>query len=91
MVVMILERVPASLRGELSRWMLEPRTGVFVGRVSGMVRERLWERVCGKSRTGACIMVHSDNTEQGFSLRVWGDPKRKVEDFEGLFLVRVQG
>ena len=31
MVVMILERVPPSLRGELTRWMLELRAGVFVG------------------------------------------------------------
>jgi CRISPR-associated protein Cas2 len=90
MVVMILERVPVSLRGELSRRLLEPKAGVFVGRVSGMVREKLWEKVCRGSRTGACIMIHSDNTEQGFSLKVWGEPKRKVMDFEGLFLIRIE-
>jgi len=47
MVVMILECVPESLRGELSRWLLEPKAGVFVGTVTATVRERLWERVCG--------------------------------------------
>ncbi|MBA3516457.1 MAG: type I-E CRISPR-associated endoribonuclease Cas2, partial [Rhizobiales bacterium] len=31
MVVMMLERVSPSLRGELTRWLIEPKTGVFVG------------------------------------------------------------
>jgi CRISPR-associated protein Cas2 len=30
---MILEKVPTSLRGELTRWMLEPKSGVFVGNI----------------------------------------------------------
>ncbi len=41
MVVIILEKVPAGLRGELTRWLLELKAGVFVGKVSAMVRERL--------------------------------------------------
>ena len=41
-MIMIPERVPQSLRGELTRWLLELKAGVFVGRVSAMVRERLW-------------------------------------------------
>ena len=44
MVVLVLERVPASLRGELSRWMLEARAGVFIGDVTAMVRDKLWEK-----------------------------------------------
>ena len=31
MIIMILENVPTGLRGELSRWLVEPKTGVFVG------------------------------------------------------------
>ena len=31
MVVIILEKVSASLRGELSRWLIEPKPGVFIG------------------------------------------------------------
>ena len=38
MVVMILERVPVLLRGELTRWLLEVRAGVFVGTMSAGVR-----------------------------------------------------
>jgi CRISPR-associated protein Cas2 len=89
MVVVILEKVPRSLRGELTRWMLEPKTGVFIGSVSGMVREHLWEKLCKNSREGACIMFHSDNTEQGFSIRIHGDSSRHLVDFEGLSLIRI--
>lgn len=89
MVVVILEKVPRGLRGELTRWMLEPRTGVFVGSVSGTVREHLWEKLCRGVRKGACIMVHSDNTEQGFSIRMHGDSSRQLVDFEGLSLIRI--
>jgi CRISPR-associated protein Cas2 len=69
--------------------MLEPKAGVFVGSVSGMVRDLLWEKVCQESRGGGCTMIHSSNREQGFAIRMFGDPSRQVEDFEGLFLIRV--
>ncbi len=90
MVVLILERVPPSLRGELTRWMLEARAGVFVGTVSALVRDRLWERVCRRIRGGTAILIHNADTEQGFALRMWGGPRRVPEDFEGLTLVRVR-
>jgi CRISPR-associated protein Cas2 len=89
MVVLILERVPLGLRGELTRWFLEPKAGVFVGRVSAMVRDKLWEKACGQAGGGACLMIYSSDNEQGFRIRSWGRMARSVEDFEGLFLVRV--
>jgi len=46
MVVLIVESAPPSLRGELSKWMLEPRAGVYVGTISGAVRDLLWEKAC---------------------------------------------
>lgn len=89
MVVLILERVPPGLRGELTRWFLEPKAGVFVGRVSGMVRERLWQKSCRLARGGACMMIYSSDKEQGYAIRSWGETTRTVEDFEGLSLIRV--
>ncbi len=85
---MILEKAPASVRGELTRWMLELQAGVFVGNVSALVREKLWQEVCGKFSGGAGILVHNAANEQGFSVRFWGLPSRTIEDFEGLLLVR---
>ncbi len=87
MVVLILERVKPSLRGELTRWLLEPKAGVFVGRVSAMVRERLWRKVCQKTGEGACMILWRTNNEQGFQIDFWGATSRHVHDWEGLQLI----
>jgi CRISPR-associated protein Cas2 len=91
MVVMILEKVPASLRGELTRWMIEPRTGVFIGHLSARVRDLLWEKCCNGSQTGGVVQAWSTNTEQHFALRMAGDTSRLVVDVEGLQLIMVPG
>lgn len=87
MVVMILERVKPSVRGELSRWLLELKAGVYVGSVSAMVREKLWEKACKSAGDGACMLIWSTNTEQGFKIDFWGDTSRRVYDWEGLQLL----
>ncbi len=89
MIVVILEKVSRSLRGELTRWMLEPKTGIFVGSLSGMVRERLWAKIKEDSKDGACIMIQSDNSEQGFSIRSSGETSRQIVDLEGISLIRI--
>lgn len=88
MVVMILEKVPTSLKGELSRWLMEVRPGVFLGHVSALVREALFERCRSKMRDGGVMMIASAQTEQGF--RVWavGNLSREIVDVEGLYLPR---
>lgn len=87
MIVLIVERVSASVRGELTRWLLEPRTGVFVGTVSAEVRERLWDRACGKRGTGSALLVWRADTEQGFAMRLCGEARKQLRDFDGLILV----
>jgi CRISPR-associated protein Cas2 len=91
MVILLLQRVSASFRGELSRWMIEPQRGVFVGSVSGMVRDRLWDMAClgAAKRVGGAMMLYDSPTEQGFRLRTFGDTDREIVDCEGLFLVRI--
>ena len=89
MIVMILEKVPPSLRGELTRWFLEPKAGVFVGHVGAMVRDRLWQKVCRSVKEGACMMFWSTNTEQGFRGDFWGATSRGLRDWEGLQLVTI--
>ncbi len=89
MVVIILESVPAGVRGELTRWLIEPHPGVFVGHVSAMVRDRLWWKCCRSRGTGAVVQVWSTNNEQHFALRMSGPTKREVVDCEGLELIRV--
>lgn len=88
MVVLILEHVTPSVRGELTRWLLEPRAGLFVGSVSAMVREKLWESIQKKSPRCAMTLLYSARTEQGFAVRTYGDTTRQVVDYEGLALIR---
>lgn len=90
MVVMVLERVPASLRGELTRWMQEVQAGVFVGSLSAMVRDLLWKKSMEKRADGWCCQIYSTNTEQGYAIRVAGDAKRNVIDVEGILLIAVK-
>ncbi|GLV48854.1 type I-E CRISPR-associated endoribonuclease Cas2 [Thermus sp. LT1-2-5] len=90
MVVMVLERVPRSLRGELTRWLLEVDTGVFVGRVNATVRELLWAKVVEGAGDGRCAMAWRTNTEQGFTLRLHGYVDRHLRDFDGILLVTVR-
>jgi CRISPR-associated protein Cas2 len=89
MIVMVLETVPLRLRGELTRWLLEPHTGVFVGHVSAMVRDRLWEKCCKASKDGGVLQIWSTNNEQRYAMRTNGKTRREIVDFEGLQLVRL--
>jgi CRISPR-associated protein Cas2 len=86
---MILENVPVSLRGELTRWLLELKSGVFIGHVSARVRDKLWEKCCAAKRTGGVTQAWSTNTEQRFDMRMCGQTQREIIDFDGLQLIRI--
>ena len=88
MVVLVVERVPVSLRGELTRWMIEPQAGVFVGTMSAMVRDRLWTKVIERLRDGGAMQIWGTNNEQGYKVRTAGALRKDVVDFQGLQLVR---
>ena len=89
MVVIILEKVPSALRGVLTRWMLEPHPGVFVGHLSGRVRDKLWERCLKAKRRGGVIQIWSTNNEQRFAMRMDGIEGREIVDWEGIQLIRL--
>ena len=88
MIVLIVESVPPGLRGQLSKWLLEPQAGVFVGNVSGAVRDLLWEKACQEAGVGNCTLIQPAANEQGYIIRTWGETRRVVEEWEGLYLVR---
>ena len=89
MVIMVVERARPSLRGELTRWMLEPRAGVFVGTLSALVRDRLWARVKEGMGEAGAMLIYTTDHEQGFALELAGTPSRTLIDFEGITLVQV--
>ena len=89
MVVMILEKVPNGLRGELSRWLQEVRAGVFVGNATRRVRDKLWEK-CIRTAPGSGIMqIWSSNNEQKYKVRTNGPTSRNIIDYDGIKLVQI--
>jgi CRISPR-associated protein Cas2 len=87
MVIIILQNMKPSIRGELSRWLIEPRAGVFIGNISAMVRDKLWEKIVKSSPKGGGILIHSAQNEQGFKVLSFGDISRNMVNHEGLTLV----
>ena len=89
MIVMLLEKVPLRVRGELTRWLIEPHAGVFVGHVNAMVRDRLWDK-CSKARgIGGVVQIWSTNNEQHYAMRMSGDTSRQIVELEGLQLIQI--
>lgn len=89
MVVMILQTVPAGVRGELARWLIEPFPGVFVGHVSARVRDKLWEKCKGDRKVNGLVQIWQTNSEQRFQMRGHGNVRREIVDVEGVQLVRI--
>jgi CRISPR-associated protein Cas2 len=87
MVILILNAVKPGLRGELSRWMIEPHAGVFVGHVSGRIRDKLWDKVMFEAKEGDAILIFTARNEQGFEVRHHGDPDRYPVNYDGLTLI----
>lgn len=90
MVVLATSAVPDRLRGTLSRWFIEVAPGMYIGTVSARVRDEIWTLVNEVIADGAAILVHPDNTEQGFTIRTAGTRRREPVDFDGLTLIRIR-
>lgn len=57
--VITLKKVPPSLRGDLTKWMQEIATGVYVGNFNSKVRENLWKRVIDNVKEGEATICYS--------------------------------
>lgn len=70
MMVLVLTACPPGLRGDLTKWLMEISSGVFVGRPSARVRDHLWLRTIELCKDGKAILVHTSGNEQGLDFRV---------------------
>jgi CRISPR-associated protein Cas2 len=86
MTVIVVAACPIGLRGHLTRWLLEIAPGVFVGKISARVRERMWDRVTDMVKTGRAIMVYGADNEQGLAFKVHAHDWIPV-DHEGINLI----
>ena len=87
MIVIALSDCPPKIRGDLSKWLFEVNTGVYVGKLSARVREELWDRICENLSKGKATMVYSACNEQGMEFRVHNTVWQPT-DYDGLTLMR---
>ena len=83
MIVIMLSDCPPKVRGDISKWLCEINTGVFVGNVSSRVREEVWQRICENIKSGQATMVFSAPGEQKMDFRVHNTTWEPV-DLDGL-------
>ncbi len=86
-MMFITQNVPSGLRGELTKWMLQLKPGVFLGTLSTLVGEKLWNRIQENQNKGGAIWVRATNNEQKFKLAVSGKTNWKIRNFDGLQLI----
>lgn len=86
MVVISLSRCPMALRGDLTKWLMEISTGVYVGQVSARVRDKLWEKVSDYIGDGQAVMVYNAGNEQHFEFKVLNNAWVPT-DYDGLTLI----
>jgi len=88
MVVYALDNAPQKLRGMISRFCLEVRAGLFVGRLDGRMRELLWEKVLTLAVPDTrAVMIWREPNEQGYAFRTHGTDRRLPIIVDGIWLV----
>ncbi len=86
MIVISMTDCPVSLRGDLTKWLMEISAGVFVGQVSARVRDQLWEHIKKSAKNGKVTMVFNTNNEQRLDFRVHNNTWEPI-DFDGIKLM----
>jgi CRISPR-associated protein Cas2 len=86
LVVIVLEKCPLALRGDLTKWLQEISLGVYVGQVSARVRDELWKRVCDECKNGRATLVYSARNEQHLNFKVHNTTWEPI-DFDGIKLM----
>ncbi len=85
--VIHIEAVPDALRGSVSRWMIEPVAGLFVGPLPARVRTEVWRMITRNRDTGRAVIVYPAENEQGYAIDTRGDARRTPIDLDGLTLI----
>ncbi|WP_422119222.1 type I-E CRISPR-associated endoribonuclease Cas2 [Gardnerella sp. DNF00354] len=88
LTVITMTNCPLSLRGDLTKWMQEIATGVYVGNFNSRVREELWRRIEDSVGNGAVTMSFSSRNEIGYDFKTIHS-HREVVYSDGLPLVRI--
>lgn len=86
--VITLKKTPPSLKGDLTKWMQEIQTGVYVGNFNSKVREELWQRVLENVKEGEATISYTSRNEIGYDFKT-NSKDISIIDFDGIPLVMV--
>ena len=86
MVIFNLTDCPTGLRGDLTKWLLEVSSGVFVGQISSRVKDELWTKVKENCKNGRAVLVFTTNNEQRMDFRIHGETWEPI-DYDGIKLI----
>ena len=86
LTVITLKNSPPSLRGDLTKWMQEISTGVYVGNFNTKIREELRDRVVESVGSGEATMTYAYRNEIGYKFETHNSNKISI-DFDGIPLV----
>ncbi len=89
MLVIVVENAPPRLRGRLAVWLLEVRSGVYIGTYSKRVREMIWEQVRAYIEDGNAVIGWAASNDAGFEFDTCGRHRRVPVDLDGFRLVQV--
>lgn len=87
MVMVVTENIPPRLRGRLAIWLLQVRSGVYIGNTTKRIREMIWEQCECYVEDGNVVMAWATNTESGYDFQTLGENRRVPVDLDGLRLV----
>ena len=88
LAVITVKNAPLSVRGDLSKWMQEIATGVYVGNFNSRIREKLWDRIVANIGKGEATISYYCRNEIGYSFDTF-NTERFVVDIDGIPLVFV--
>lgn len=86
--VITLKKTPSSLRGDLTKWMQEIDTGIYIGNFNSKVREELWKRVIENVKEGEATICYASRNEIGYDFKT-NSKDISIIDFYGIPLVMV--
>lgn len=89
MMVVVVNNAPPRLRGRLAVWLLEVRSGVYIGNYSKRTREMISKQIGDLIDDGDAVLAWAAPNDSGFDFETFGTNRRRPVDFDGLKLVAV--
>lgn len=83
----VVENVEPALRGRLAVWLVEVRSGVYIGDYSVRVREMIWDHILAGLGEGNAVMAWHEPNEAGYNFLTAGKNRRIPCNLDGVKLV----